>query len=84
MSYHSHNKKPLELDLHGKTVTEAIELLDYWLSNCIIKKLDQVRVVHGLGTGKVKNAVHQRLAELSVVKRFQLCRSNPGATDVYL
>lgn len=73
-----------QLDLHGMTVSEAIDRLEIWLSSAVMRRTERASVVHGIGTGKVMNAVHQRLRELSVVRTFKLNQSNPGMTDVYL
>jgi DNA mismatch repair protein MutS2 len=77
------NKTP-ELDLHGFSVSEAIERLEHWLSSAIMNKSEKVSIIHGLGTGKVKAAVHKRLGELSIVRNFRLNELNSGMTDVYL
>ena len=73
-----------KLDLHGKLVVDAIAKLDQWISDVALAGLERVQVVHGLGTGKVKDAVHRRLRELHVVKSFKVLDGNPGITEVYL
>jgi DNA mismatch repair protein MutS2 len=75
---------PETLDLHGHTVDEALRRLDEWLSNVVLSDLTHVKVIHGLGTGKVLNAVHRRLQELKAVRHFKISDFNPGETDVYL
>lgn len=72
------------LDLHGLTVDEAIRKLDAWLDSVILSDLTHVKVVHGLGTGRVQRAVHERLQTFKAVKRFALNQWNAGETDVYL
>jgi DNA mismatch repair protein MutS2 len=72
------------LDLHGLTVDEAIRKLDAWLDSVILSDLTHVKVVHGLGTGRVQRAVHERLQSFKAVKRFSLNQWNAGETDVYL
>lgn len=72
------------LDLHGLTVDEAIRKLDTWLDAVILSDLSHVKVVHGLGTGRVQRAVHDRLQAFKAVKRFAVNQWNAGETDVYL
>jgi DNA mismatch repair protein MutS2 len=72
------------LDLHGLTVEEALRALDAWLDAVILSDLSHVKVVHGLGTGRVKRAVHERLQTFTAVKRFAINQWNTGETDVYL
>ena len=77
-------RPPQSLDLHGLTVDEAIRKLDGWLDSVILSDLSHVKVVHGLGTGRVQRAVHGRLHSFTAVKRFALNQWNAGETDVYL
>jgi dsDNA-specific endonuclease/ATPase MutS2 len=72
------------LDLHGRTVDEAIRALDAWLDKVVLSDLSRVKVIHGLGTGRVLAAVHARLRELPAVKSFKVSEFNPGETDIYL
>jgi DNA mismatch repair protein MutS2 len=44
---------------------------------------DRLEVVHGKGTGRIKQALHQRLASLSVVAAFKIDQHNSGITWVY-
>jgi DNA mismatch repair protein MutS2 len=75
---------PSSLDLHGLTVADAIRKLESWLDRVILADLSQVKVIHGLGSGKVQRAVHTSLAAISAVRHFQLNAVNPGETDIYL
>ena len=72
------------LDLHGKTVLEALDALDSFLNDALLEGVDDVRVIHGRSGGKLKAAVHGRLAELTSVRAFRLVPSNPGVTIVKL
>lgn len=74
----------ITLDLHGLRVKDAIERLDFEIDRAILKKVWRIDVIHGLGTGKVKNAVHEYLAKCKVVDRFELDSQNPGLTKAYL
>jgi DNA mismatch repair protein MutS2 len=72
------------LDLHGMRVDDAIRKLDQWLDDVILSELSSVKVIHGLGTGRVQEAVHKHLAALKAVRHFRINDRNPGETDVYL
>lgn len=72
------------LDLHGLTVDEAIRRLDHWLDRVVLSELYQAKVIHGLGTGKLLNAVHKHLAQIKAVRHFKINEWNPGETDIYL
>ena len=50
-----------EVNLIGMTVDEAMPVLDKYLDDAYLSHLNQVRVVHGRGTGALKAAVHKRL-----------------------
>lgn len=72
------------IDLHGLRVQEAQERLLDTLNKCILDDIDQLRVIHGLGTGKVKAAVYEILKDSRHVKDFRIEMGNPGVTVVYL
>lgn len=72
------------LDLHGKTVLEALDALDAFLNDALLDGCDDVQVIHGRSGGKVKAAVHARLAQLPSVRAFRLDPTNPGVTVVRL
>ena len=72
------------LDLHGKTVEEAIAALDLFLNDAILGSLPEVRVIHGRSGGRLKAAVHRRLRDLPPVRAFRVDPKNPGVTLVTL
>ena len=72
------------LDLHGRTVPEALDALDSFLNDALLEGVDDVRVIHGRSGGKLKAAVHGRLAELTSVRAFRVDPGNPGVTIVKL
>jgi len=77
-------KPPQTLDLHGLTVDDAIRKLDQWLDSVVLSELYHVKVIHGLGTGRVQSAVHEYLRTIKAVRHFKINEWNPGETDVYL
>lgn len=72
------------LDLHGRTVADAIEALDAFLNDALLAGHAALQVIHGRSGGRVKAAVHARLARLPSVRGFRLDPRNPGATIVKL
>jgi DNA mismatch repair protein MutS2 len=65
------------------TVEEALRLVEARLNEALLKEIDSLEIIHGLGTGRLKAAVHKYLSALSVVKHFKLDETNPGTTWVY-
>ena len=77
-------RAPRMLDLHGRTVAEAVETLDAFLNDALLAGETVVHVIHGRSGGRVKSAVHARLRELTAVRRFALDARNAGVTIVVL
>ena len=71
-----------EVNLIGMTVDEAMPVMEKYLDDAYLAHLDTVRVVHGRGTGALKNAVHSRLKKLKYVKEFRLGVFGEGDTGV--
>ena len=71
-----------EINLLGKTVDEAISVLDKYLDDAYIAHLSSVRVVHGKGTGALRRAVHNHLKRLKYVKEFRLGEYGEGDAGV--
>ncbi len=62
---------PRELVLIGKRVDEALALLDKYLDDACLAGLEEVRVVHGFGTGRLRRAVREFLEEHPEVHGFR-------------
>ena len=71
-----------EINLIGKTVDEAIPELEKYLDDASLSHLEKVRIVHGRGTGALKNAVHAKLKKLSYIKEFRLGEYGEGDSGV--
>ena len=71
-----------EINLIGMLTDEAIPKLDKYLDDAYIAHLPSVRIVHGKGTGALRNAVHQHLKRLSYVKSYHLGEFGEGDAGV--
>lgn len=71
-----------EINLIGKTTDEAISLLDKYLDDAYLAHMPSVRIVHGKGTGALRNAVHSHLKRLKYVKSFRLGEFGEGDSGV--
>lgn len=71
-----------EINLIGKTVDEALAVMDKYLDDAYLSHLSQVRVVHGKGTGALRQAVHSHLKRLKYVKSYRLGAFGEGDAGV--
>lgn len=67
-----------EINLIGETVDVAIEILDKYLDNCKMANLHQVRIVHGKGTGKLRQGIHSYLKKSKYVQDFHIAGYGEG------
>lgn len=67
-----------ELNLIGKTTLDAEDEIDKFLDDSFVNKMHQVRIVHGFGTGVLKNFVHQFLKGHPHVEGFGFAPQNEG------
>lgn len=74
---------PVRVDLHGLRVDEAIARVVDEIDRALLRGADRIEVVHGKGSGRVKEALHRHLASMPVVAAFKLDRRNLGVTWVY-
>ena len=59
------------LDLRGATVQEALEVLDRYLDDASLAGLDQATIIHGMGTGALRDAVRDRAGGHPLVKTWR-------------
>ena len=84
-----YGKKPISssLNLVGYHIDEGIDALDTYLSECFARGIKSVKIIHGFGTGQLRNAIHEHLKTLKYVKSFKLgdeTNGGSGATIVTL
>jgi DNA mismatch repair protein MutS2 len=71
------------VDLHGLTVEEALARVLAEIDRAIRSGADRVEVVHGKGSGRLRDALHRELAKISTVSAFRLDPRNAGVTWIY-
>lgn len=71
-----------EINVIGMNVEEANFVIDKFLDDCALAKLETVRIIHGKGTGKLKNGIHQFLKTNAHVKSFRLGTFGEGEMGV--
>ncbi len=71
-----------EINLLGMTVDEAIPQLDKYLDDAYIAHLQQVRIVHGKGTGALRSGIHKHLKRVKTIKEFHLGEFGEGDAGV--
>ena len=85
VSYNSVSKtrtaKP-EINVIGFNIDEAIPVVDKFLDDCYLAKLQTVRIVHGKGTGKLREGIHKFLKTNSHVKSFRVGTFGEGEMGV--
>ena len=75
-------RSSLELDLRGKRADEIEPKLDLYLNDAFLSGLSQVRIIHGFGTGTVRQIVHESLRGHSLVKSFGPASRGEGGGGV--
>lgn len=72
----------MECDLRGMTVEEALTQMELFLDSARLNQLKNVSVIHGKGTGALRNAVHQALKQTKDVASFRLGQYGEGEDGV--
>ncbi len=71
-----------ELDLRGQQVDEALENLGYFLDKAFLARLPWVRIIHGMGTGKLRSAVRKALKSHPQIDHFERGKEGEGGDGV--
>ncbi len=72
----------LELDLRGLYVDEAIQKVDKFIDDAYLAGMDIISIIHGKGTGALKNGIHEFLRRHSKVKSYRLGEFGEGDAGV--
>ncbi|MFA5064799.1 MAG: Smr/MutS family protein [Dehalococcoidia bacterium] len=70
----------VELDLHALTVDEALPIIHGYLNDACLAGLKEVRIVHGKGTGALRQVVMRELKSHPLVKSFRTGNRFEGST----
>lgn len=70
------------INLIGNTVDEAIPLLDKYLDDAYLAKLHQITIIHGVGTGALRNAVQSHLKKSKYIKTYRMGEYGEGGYGV--
>lgn len=71
-----------EINVIGYTVEEATFVVDKFLDDCALAKIKTARIVHGKGTGKLKNGIHQFLKNHPHVASYRMGTYGEGEMGV--
>jgi DNA mismatch repair protein MutS2 len=71
------------LDLHGRTVAEAVAAVETFVNDALLSGRREVRIIHGRGGGRVRSAVHGYLRKVTAITSFRVDSRNPGVTIVH-
>jgi dsDNA-specific endonuclease/ATPase MutS2 len=71
-----------DVDLHGLTVEEALARAEEAINAALLDDRDQLRLIHGRSGGRIRAALHRRLAAIPSVRAFRLDSRNAGVTVV--
>jgi len=71
-----------EINVIGLNVDEAIPIVDKYLDDCYLTSLETLRIIHGKGTGKLRQGIHTFLKKHSHVKSFRLGTFGEGEIGV--
>ena len=67
-----------EINLIGENIDTAVMALDKYLDNCTMAHLKQVRVIHGKGTGKLREGIHNYLKKSKYVSSYRIAGYGEG------
>lgn len=76
------DKPVLEINILGLTVAEALYEVDNFIDRALIDNLDEIKVIHGVGTGKLKKAIAEHIKKHKRVESFRSGKYGEGETGV--
>ena len=72
----------VELYVHGMKVADALREVEAWLDRLLLAGFHVGHIIHGKGTGALRQAIHEYLKEVPFVKRFYLAPPEEGGEGV--
>lgn len=72
----------LEINVIGETVQDALSQIVGFLDTAVLANLEEVRIVHGMGTGKLRAGIHEFLKKQKHVESYRLGKYGEGDTGV--
>jgi DNA mismatch repair protein MutS2 len=72
----------LEINVLGMTVEEALYEVDNFIDKAVMDNLEEIKVIHGVGTGKLRSAIAQHLKRHKNVLSYRLGKYGEGETGV--
>jgi DNA mismatch repair protein MutS2 len=71
-----------EIDLRGKIVEDALIDLERYLDHAMISKWNEIRIIHGKGTGALRSSVHAFLKKNKKIKSYRIGNYGEGDSGV--
>ncbi len=71
-----------EIDLRGQTIEEGIMMVDQYIDSCLLMGIKTITIIHGKGTGALRNAIQQHLKNHKAVRSFRLGVYGEGENGV--
>lgn len=71
-----------EIDMRGETVDEALSELGLFIDRCVLNNIEEIRIIHGKGTGALRSAVTDCLKTHPNVSEYRLGRYGEGENGV--
>lgn len=81
-SSHADADVKTEIDMRGETVDEALSELGLFIDRCVLNNIEEIRIIHGKGTGALRSAVTDYLKTHPNVSEYRLGRYGEGENGV--
>jgi DNA mismatch repair protein MutS2 len=72
----------MEIDIRGQRAEDALDILDRYLDSAVVSGMPFVRVIHGKGTGRLRQVIREALQENANVSSFEQGADNEGGEGV--
>jgi len=73
-----------EINLVGQHVEDGLALLDKYLDDAVVARAPYVRIIHGMGTGVLRQAIWERLKSYRFVDHYEMAPANQGGAGATL